>query len=70
MGRGNREGKTQIFGDMFGTGPRNVDAVTSVVVRVGSEIPIINTVEGPGEVVSGCFIDNDAGAGGAKGVRL
>ena len=56
------------FGDTFGAGPRNVDAVTSVVVRGGSDIPTINTVAVPGETVAGCFMDNNAGAQGAKGV--
>ena len=63
-------GKLDSFYDTFGVGPRNVDAVTSVVVRGGSEIPTINTVGGPGVTVSGCFVDNDAGDGGTKGVRL
>ena len=38
--------KLDSFGNTFGAGPRNVDAVTSVVVRVGSEIPTVNTVGG------------------------
>ena len=63
-------GKLYIFGDTFGAGPRNVYAVTLVVVRGGSEIPTIDTVGGPGAAVSGCFMDNDVGDGGAKGVRL
>ena len=52
------------FGDTFGVGPRNVDTVTSVVVRGGSKIPPINTVGVPGAEFSGCFMDNNAGAGG------
>ena len=66
MGRGNCEGKTLIdsFGDTFGVGPRNVDAVTSVVVRGGSQIPTVDTMEGPGATIAGCFVDNDMGAGG------
>ena len=64
MGRGNREGKIYSFGDTFGAGPRNVDAVTSVVVRGGSEIQTINTMGGPGATVAGRFVDNAAGAGG------
>ena len=48
---------------MFGGGPRNVDAVTSVVVRGGYKIPTINTVGGTGTTVARCFMDNDAGAG-------
>ena len=57
-------GKLDSFGDTFGVGPRNVDAVISVVVRGGSKIPTIDTVGGPGVTVSGCFMDNNAGAGG------
>ena len=45
--------KLYSFGDTFGVGPRNVDAVTSVVVRSGSEIPTIDTVGKPGVTVSG-----------------
>ena len=52
------------FGDTFGAGPRNVDKVTSVVVRGGSEIPTINTVGGPGATVTRCFMDNNTDAGG------
>ena len=52
------------FGDTFGAGSRNVDAVASVVVRGGSEIPPIYTVGFSGVVVIGCFMENDAGAGG------
>ena len=52
------------FGDTFGAGPLNVEAVTLVVVRCGSEIPTIDTVGGPGATVVGCFTENDAGAGG------
>ena len=61
MGRGNREEKLYSFGDTFGAGPRNVDAVTSVVVRGGSEIPPIVTVGGPSAAVAGCFMENHAG---------
>ena len=64
MGRGNREGKIYSFGDTFGAGPRNVDAVTLVMVRGGSEIPPIDTVGGPGGAVAGCFMENNAGDGG------
>ena len=56
--------KLYSFGDAFSAGPRNVDAVTSVVVRSGSEIPTINTVGGQVETVSRCFVDKDVGAGG------
>ena len=55
--------KLYIFGNTFGAGTQNVDAVTSVVVRGGSKVPPINTVGGPGAAVSGCFIDSDVGAG-------
>ena len=44
--------KLDIFGDTFVAGPRNVDAVTSVVVRGGSEIPTIDTVGAPGAAVA------------------
>ena len=57
-------GKLYSFGDTFGAGPRNVGAVISVVVRVGSEIPTVDAVGGPGATVAGCFVENDAGAGG------
>ena len=56
--------KLDSFGNTFGAGPRNVDAVTSVVVRVGSKIPTVNTVGGAGATIAWCFVDNDAGAGG------
>ena len=56
--------KLDSFGDTFGVGPRNVDALTSVVVRGGSVIPTIDTVGGPGATVAGCFMENDAGARG------
>ena len=64
MGRGNREGKLYSFGDLLGAGPRNVDAVRSVVVRGGSEIPTVDTVGDPGATVARCFVENDAGSGG------
>ena len=57
-------GKIYSFGNTFGAGPRNVDAVTSVMVRGGSKIPTINTVGGSDVTVARCFVDNDAGAGG------
>ena len=44
-------GKLHYFGDAFCVGTWNVDAVTSVVVRVGSKVPSINTVGGPGAAV-------------------
>ena len=61
VGRSNREGKLDSFGDAFGAGPRNVDAVTMGVVRGGSEIPTIDTVGVPGVTIAGCFVDNDTG---------
>ena len=57
-------GKIDSFGDTFGAGPQNVDAMTTVVVRGGSEIPTFDTMGGPGATIGGCFIDNDVGAGG------
>ena len=56
--------KLYSFGNTFGAGLRNVDAVSSVVVRDGSKIPTIDTVRGPGATVARCFVDNDAVAGG------
>ena len=57
-------GKLYSFGDTFGAGPQNVDAVTSIVVRGRSEIPPIDTVRGPGAAVAACFMEKNAGAGG------
>ena len=57
-------GKLYSFENTFGAGTRNVDAVTSVVIRGGYEIPTINTVGVPGATVAGCFMYNDLGAGG------
>ena len=51
------------FGDAFCAGTWDVDAVTSVVVRGGSEVPPIETVGGPDAAVVGCLTDNDLGAG-------
>ena len=56
--------KLNSFGDTFGAVPRDVDAVTSVVVRGGSEITTVNTVGSPGTTVSGCFVDSNVGARG------
>ena len=56
--------KLYSFGDMLGAGPRNVDAVTSVVVKGRSNIPPIDTVGGLGAAVARCFMDNDAGSRG------
>ena len=41
----------------------NVDAVTLVVVRGGSEVRPINTMEDPGVAVAECLVDDDSGAG-------
>ena len=54
--------KLDSFGDTFGAGLRNVDAVTLVVDRGGSEIPTIDTVGGPCATIAGCFVDNGASA--------
>ena len=56
-------GKLYSFRDTFGAGMNNVDVVTSVVVRGGSEVPPIDTLGGSGSEVAGCFMDNDAGTG-------
>ena len=56
--------KIDSFGNTFGADPRNVDAVTTVVVRGGSKIPTIDTVGGPCVMVAGCSVDYDTGAGG------
>ena len=64
LGRGNCEGKLYSLGDTIGAGTWNVHAVTSVMVRGGSEIPTIDTVGVPGATVAGFFVDNNAGAGG------
>ena len=52
------------FSDTFGAGPQNVDAVTSVVVKGGYEIPTVDTVRGAGATISGFFVNNNAGVGG------
>ena len=56
MGRGNREGKLDSFGDTFGAGLRNVYAATTVVVGGRSEISTVVSVGGPGETIAGCFV--------------
>ena len=56
--------KIYSFGNMFGAGKRNVDSMTSVVVRGRSKVPLIDTMGDPGAAVAGCFMDNDAGSGG------
>ena len=62
--------KLYSFGDTFGSGPRNVDALSSVLVRGGSEIPTIDTVGGAGATVARCFMDNNAVAGGCEGCTV
>ena len=57
-------GKLYSFGDTFGAGPRNVDVVTTVVVRGGSDIPTVDIMWGAGATIAGCFVNNDAGARG------
>ena len=44
------------FGDAFCVRTWNLDAVTSVVVRGGSEVPSINTVGGEGAAVVRCLV--------------
>ena len=57
-------GKLYSLSDIFGAGPRNVDVVTLVMVRDGSEISSIGTVGDPGATVAGYFVENDVDAGG------
>ena len=57
-------GELDSFGDTFSVSPQNVDEVTTVVVRGGSNIPTVNTVGVPGATIAWCFVSNDAGAGG------
>ena len=57
-------GKPDSFGDTFSAGPQNIDAVTSLVVGCGYKTPTVDNVGGPGETIGGCFVENDAGAGG------
>ena len=57
-------GKLDSFGDTFGVNLRNVDAVTTVVVRGGSKILTVDTVGGAGATIARCFVENDAGARG------
>ena len=45
--------KLDSFGDTFGAGPRNVGAMTTIVVRGGSDIPTVDTVGGPGVTIDG-----------------
>ena len=50
------------FGDAFCASVWYVDALASVVVRGGSEVPSIYTVGGPGAAVFGCFVYYDSRA--------
>ena len=56
--------KLDIFGDTFGAGTRNIDAVTLVVVRGGSVITTVDTMGVPDVTIPGCFVDNTAGVRG------
>ena len=56
--------KLDSFGDTFGVDPRNVDAVKSIVVGGGSDIPTIDTLGGPDATFAGCFVDNNTSARG------
>ena len=56
-------GGIHYFGDAFYAGTWNVDAMTSVVVRGGSEVPFIDTVGVPGAAVIRCLVYYDSGAG-------
>ena len=51
-----------VFGDAFCTIAWDVDAMTSVVVRGGSEVPSIYTVGGPGAAVVGYLVYYDSRA--------
>ena len=64
MERGNREEKLDSFGDTFGAGLRNADAVTTVVVRGASKIPTVDTVEVQGAMIARFFVNNNVGYGG------
>ena len=55
--------KLHSFGDAFYACTWNVDAVTSVVVRGGSEVPPINNMGGPGAAFARGFMENESGAG-------
>ena len=55
--------KLYIFGNTFGAGTQNVDAVTSVVLWGVSEVPPINTMGVPCAAVVRCLMDDDSGAG-------
>ena len=55
--------KLHSFGNAFCGGMWDVDAVTSVVVRGGSEVPSINTVGGAGAAVVRRLVEYDSGAG-------
>ena len=55
--------KIHSFGDVLCAGTWNVDVVTLVVVRGGSQVPSIDTVGGPGAAVVRCLVDYELGAG-------
>ena len=63
MERGNCEGKNTQFWRCVLRGTWNVDALKLLVVRVGSEVPPIDNVGGPGATVFRCLVDNDSGSG-------
>ena len=50
------------FGDAFCASEWDLDAVASLVVRDGSEVPSIYTVGGPGAAVVGCLVYYDSRA--------
>ena len=54
--------KIHCFGDAFCADPRNLDEVTSVVVRGRSEVPSIDTVGGAGAAVVRCLVYYDSRA--------
>ena len=49
-------GELHSFGDAFCAGTWNVDAVTLVVVRGGSEVPSVDTVGDLGAAVFRCLV--------------
>ena len=55
--------KIHSFGDAFCVRTWNLDAVTSVVVRGGSEGTSIDTVGGPYAAVVRCLVYYESGAG-------
>ena len=55
--------KFDSFGDAFGGGCGDVDAVTSIVLGSSSDVPAVDTVRSPGAAVGWCFVDEYASAG-------